>query len=178
MENLATWSVREATLILDTNLTISIFDRDTIRHALHELGHADQAARSPLQYRRDLRNIRDKKGIIEHDRRPGEKYAISYERSSAQRGIKMKHNLLIVLFILCITVGYIQGQQIENGDYDSKSVVQEQLRGIRSITLLVYVDYEIPDYSTIKDEIYSLCAEKLKNEGLDLNAEQRSTSLY
>ena len=85
----------------------------------------------------------------------------------------MKHNLLIVLFILCITVGYIQGQQIENGDYDSKSVVQEQLRGIRSITLLVYVDYEIPDYSTIKDEIYSLCAEKLKNEGLDLNAEQR-----
>jgi len=77
------------------------------------------------------------------------------------------------MVILSITVGYIQGQQIENGDYDSKSVVQEQLRGIRSITLLVYVDYEIPDYSTIKDEIYSLCAEKLKNEGLDLNAEQR-----
>ncbi len=85
----------------------------------------------------------------------------------------MKRNLLIVMVILSITVGYIQGQQIENGDYDSKSVVQEQLRGIRSITLLVYVDYEIPDYSTIKDEIYSLCAEKLKNEGLDLNAEQR-----
>jgi len=85
----------------------------------------------------------------------------------------VKRNLLIVMVILSITVGYIQGQQIENGDYDSKSVVQEQLRGIRSITLLVYVDYEIPDYSTIKDEIYSLCAEKLKNEGLDLNAEQR-----
>ena len=79
MENLATWSVREATLVLDTSLTISIFDRDTVKYALHELGHADQAARSPLQYRRDLRNIRDKKGIIEHDRRPGEKYAISYE---------------------------------------------------------------------------------------------------
>jgi len=84
----------------------------------------------------------------------------------------VKRNLLIVMVILSISVGYIQGQQIKNKDYDSKSVVQEQLRGIRSITLLVYVDYEIPDYSTIKDEIYSLCAEKLKNEGLDLNAEQ------
>ncbi len=84
----------------------------------------------------------------------------------------MKRNLLIVMVILSISVGYIQGQQIKNKDYDSKSVVQEQLRGIRSITLLVNVDYEIPDYSTIKDEIYSLCAEKLKNEGLDLNGDQ------
>jgi len=84
----------------------------------------------------------------------------------------MKRTLLIVMVIFCIAVGYIQGQQIKNKDYDSKSVVQEQLSGIKSITLLVNVDYEIPDYSTIKDEIYSLCAEKLKNEGLDLNGDQ------
>ncbi|MBP8600438.1 MAG: RHS repeat-associated core domain-containing protein [Candidatus Saccharicenans sp.] len=82
MENLATWSVREATLVLDTSLTISIFDRDTVRHALHELGHADQAARSPLQYRRDLRNIRDKKGnILKHEDRPAEIYADQYKES-------------------------------------------------------------------------------------------------
>jgi len=86
MENLATWSVREATLILDTNLTISIFNRDTIRHALHELGHADEAARSPLQYRRDLRNIRDKEGkIIKHEKRRAEIYADRYKERAYER---------------------------------------------------------------------------------------------
>ncbi|HAV41363.1 MAG TPA: hypothetical protein DCW97_03005 [Acidobacteria bacterium] len=80
IENLATWSVREATLIVDSSLTLDIFNRHTITYALHELGHADQAVRFPLQYRRNLRNIRDKEGkIIEHDRRPGESYARRYE---------------------------------------------------------------------------------------------------
>jgi len=82
IEEFATWSVREATLVLDTSLTISIFDRDTVRHALHELGHADQAARSPLQYRRNLENIRDKKGnILKHEDRPAEIYADQYKES-------------------------------------------------------------------------------------------------
>lgn len=85
----------------------------------------------------------------------------------------MKRNLLITMMIWCITVGCIQSQQIKNKDHDSKSVVQEQLRGIRSITLLVYVDYDIPDYSIIKDEIYSLSVDRLKNEGLDLNGQQK-----
>jgi RHS repeat-associated protein len=80
IENLATWSVREAPLIVDSSLTLGIFNRHTITYALHELGHADQAVRFPLQYRRNLRNIRDKEGkIIEHDRRPEESYAIRYE---------------------------------------------------------------------------------------------------
>jgi hypothetical protein len=56
--------------------------------ALHELGHANQAARQPLQYKRDAAVERSPDGkIIPHDQRPVEKVADKY-RDQALREVR------------------------------------------------------------------------------------------
>jgi RHS repeat-associated protein len=89
IEDLGTWSlVGESVLTLDSSLTVSVQDRRTIGVAVHELGHADHAARSPLDYRRKSEQVRDAKGkIIEHDKRPAEKIANEY-RDKAVREVQ------------------------------------------------------------------------------------------
>lgn len=80
IEDLGAWSlVGQSTLTLDSGLTINVREKRTIGVAVHELGHADQAARQPLGYKRDAAVERNAKGkIIEHDKRPAEVYANKY----------------------------------------------------------------------------------------------------
>ena len=89
IENLGTWSlVGESVLTLDSSLTVNAQDKRTIGVAVHELGHADHAARSPLDYRRKSEQVRDAKGkIIDHGKRPAEKIANEY-RDKAVREVR------------------------------------------------------------------------------------------
>ena len=84
IEDLGTWSiVGGATLTIDSSLTISLMDKQTVGTAIHELGHADQAARQPLQYKRSP--DRDASGkVIAHDKRPAEVYANKYRDAAAK----------------------------------------------------------------------------------------------
>lgn len=83
----------------------------------------------------------------------------------------MKRSLLIIVVIYYV-IGCIHGKQITEKQLNLKKVAQEQLRGIKSISLLVYVDYDIPDNLILRDEIYSLSKELLEIEGIDLGAGQ------
>ena len=80
IENLGNWTTTgQATLTLDNSLTISFRNKTTVETAIHELGHADQAARTPLQYQRDNRNVYFPNGkLIPHDQRAVEKFASDY----------------------------------------------------------------------------------------------------
>lgn len=86
IEDLATWRLTGGTLTLDTSLTLNVQDKQTVGTALHELGHADQAARQPLQYKRDAERLPNGK-IIPHDKRPAEQVANKY-RDQALKEVK------------------------------------------------------------------------------------------
>jgi RHS repeat-associated protein len=80
IEDLGIWKlVGTATLTLDSSLSIDFKSRYTVNTALHELGHADQAARTPLQYFRDSQsNFFPDGRLIPHDRRSTEQFANQY----------------------------------------------------------------------------------------------------
>lgn len=80
IQDLGTWSlVGESTLTLDSSLTVNRQNRQAIGVAVHELGHANHAAGSPLDYKRKSEQVRDARGrIIDHDQRPAEKVANEY----------------------------------------------------------------------------------------------------
>jgi hypothetical protein len=87
VEEKGTWTIRGGTLTLDSSVTVSLMDKDTVRYATHELGHADQAARTPLQYKHDAAHERAANGkLIPHDQRPAEIVADRY-RDRAQKEI-------------------------------------------------------------------------------------------
>ena len=71
--------LREATLTLKKSLSLDISALETVQTALHELGHADQAARNPAKYYRYENVFRNPKGrLIPRNRRPVEVYANKY----------------------------------------------------------------------------------------------------
>jgi RHS repeat-associated protein len=85
IEDLATWSIKKGILTIDNNLALSISDKATVLTALHELGHADQAARNPLEYRRQARIKRNPDGTpMRHERRPAEIYAHNYQNRASR----------------------------------------------------------------------------------------------
>ena len=86
IQDLGAWKlVGQVTLTLDTTLTINVLDSKTIRTALHELGHADQAVRTPLQYLRDAKKTHKPDGtLIDHDARPGEIVANKYRNKAVK----------------------------------------------------------------------------------------------
>jgi hypothetical protein len=87
IEDLGTWKITGATLTMDQSLTINFQNKNAIRTAIHEVGHADEAARRPLQHKRGSRD-RDEKGKpIPWEKRPAEISAESY-RTKVEREIK------------------------------------------------------------------------------------------
>jgi RHS repeat-associated protein len=86
IQDLGTWTlVGQVTLTLDSSLTVFTSDKSTIGVALHELGHADHAVRTPLDYKRKAEQVRDSRGrIIDHDKRPAEKIANEYGNKASR----------------------------------------------------------------------------------------------
>jgi RHS repeat-associated protein len=84
LQDLGTWTLTGGTITLDTSLRMSTSDRLTVTTALHELGHADQAARNPLQYQRDSPTRRPDGREISHDARPAEVYANKYQEKTTK----------------------------------------------------------------------------------------------
>jgi RHS repeat-associated protein len=79
VEDAGNWSFPHATLTIDTGLNINLQNRNSVSTALHELGHADQAMRHTLDYKRQSPIVRRPNGsVIPHDDRPAEAYANDY----------------------------------------------------------------------------------------------------
>jgi len=57
----------------------------------------------------------------------------------------------------------------------STSVKPVQLRGLKSVFLIAFVDFNIPNYSNIEHQLKSVSERTLKNAGLSLGDEQNAT---
>lgn len=76
--------------------------------------------------------------------------------------------ILLIITMICFIINCAGENQMKVKKEDSKSVMQEQLLDIKSISLIVYVDYDLADNLLLKKEIYCLAQQKLKDSGLDL----------
>lgn len=90
--------------------------------------------------------------------------------------------ILVVVPVILILTGFISINKniasLPEASSGATTVIQEQLLGIKSLYLSVYVDYRvIPDGLRLRDEIYSLAANILQEEGLELTKDDISVFL-
>ena len=82
LEDLGKWRITEGTITIDSSLSKK--NRKTKSTARHELGHADQAARNPLEFLRQEEKGRKLK--LPYKERPVERYADKYAKKAKKRG--------------------------------------------------------------------------------------------
>src|SRR4030042_3547100 len=83
------------------------------------------------------------------------------------------HDLKIGLFLVLVLL-VPTGQDVFSvqKSTQSSSVVQEQLKGLKSVYVLVYVDFDIRDNENIKREIEEIAKKMLGEAGLSLEGDQ------
>ena len=83
IEDLGIWSCNKSTITMDQGRPLSIDDKDIAATAPHELGHADQAARRPLDYKRQSEIKLSPQGrALVPAKRPVEDYANRYAKKA------------------------------------------------------------------------------------------------